>query len=277
MFKSKKYDEETLKHLQQVEMKILKYFIEVCEENNLTYFMYAGSLLGVIRHQGFIPWDDDIDVIMFREDFEKLNKIFEKNIDEKYRFFNVLNEETYHYTWGRLTLKNTLFKEWWGDQVEYTPNIFIDIFILDNVPKNKYKKFIHKWKSFALNQLVMYSILKFENESKLKEIIQQTIYYILKIIPISTNTIKKKCVDSFSKYQYEDCYEVCDFPSENQMQMSFRKDWLPLKKGKFEDIEVCIPNNYDKILRMDFNEYMELPPEESRFNPAPEEIDFGEY
>ena len=277
MIKTKRYDDKTLKHLQQVELKILKYFIEVCEENNLTYFMYAGSLLGVVRHQGFIPWDDDIDVIMFREDFEKLNKIFENNIDEKYKFFNVLNEETYHYTWGRLTLKDTLFREWWEEQVDYTPNIFIDIFILDNVPSNKFKKFIHKWKSFTLNQLVMYSILKYENTSKLKQIIQDTIYYILKIIPVSTMTFKKKCVKSFAKYQFEECEEVCDFPSENMMQMSFKKDWLPLKKGQFEDIEVCIPNNYDKILRMDFNEYMELPPEESRFNPAPEEIDFGDY
>lgn len=277
MLKSKRYDEETLKHLQQVDLKILKYFIEICEEHNLTYFMYAGSLLGVIRHQGFIPWDDDIDVIMFREDFEKLNEVLEKDIDENYRFFNVLNEETYHYTWGRLMLKNTLFKEWWGDQVDYTPNIFLDIFILDNVPSNKFKKFFHKWSSYLLIVLTSYSIIKFKNDSKLKEIIQQTIYYILKILPISPTTIKKKCVESFSKYQHEDCDEVCDFPSENIMQMSFKTDWVPLKRGKFEDIEVNIPNNYDKILRMDFNEYMELPPVESRFNPAPEEIDFGEY
>ncbi|MBQ2832648.1 phosphorylcholine transferase LicD [Methanobrevibacter sp.] len=277
MIKSKRYDDETLKHLQQVEMKLFKYFIEVCEEHDLTYFMYAGSLLGTIRHQGFIPWDDDIDVIMFREDFEKLNKIFEKNIDEKYGFFNVLNEETYHYTWGRLTLKNTLFKEWWADQVDYTPNIFLDIFILDNVPNNKFKKFIHRWTCFSLNQLTMYSILKFKNNSKIKELVQQTIYYTLKIIPISPSTIKKKCVKSFSKYQYENCEEVCDFPSENLMPISFKTDWLPIKKAKFEDLEVNIPNNYDKILRMDFNNYMELPPEESRFNPAPEEIDFGKY
>ena len=277
MLKSKRYDDDTLKHLQQVEIKILKYFIEVCEENDLTYFMYAGSLLGAIRHQGFIPWDDDIDVIMFREDFEKLNKILENELDEKYNFFNVLNEETYHYTWGRLTLKNTLFKEWWGDQVDYTPNIFLDIFILDNVPKDKYKKFIQKWKSYTLNMLTSYSIIKFKNDSKLKEIIQQTIYYLIKILPVSPSTIKKACVNSFKKYQYEDCEEVCDFPSENMMQMSFRSDWLPLKKAKFEDMEVNIPNNYDKILRMDFNNYMEFPPEDSRFNPAPEEIDFGEY
>ncbi|WP_407422980.1 phosphorylcholine transferase LicD [Methanobrevibacter sp.] len=277
MDKSKRYDDETLKHLQQVEMKILRYFIEICEENNLTYFMYAGSLLGVIRHQGFIPWDDDIDVIMFRDDFEKLNKIFEENIDERYRFFNVLNEETYHYTWGRLTLKNTIFREWWGNQVDYTPPIFLDIFILDNIPSNKFKKFVHKWTGFAWNQLTMYSILKFENESKLKQTVQRTMHYILKILPVSPTAIKKRCVKSYTKYQNENCEEVCDFPSENQMQMSFKSDWLPLKRAKFEDMEVNIPNNYDKILRMDFDDYMELPPEESRFNAAPEEIDFGEY
>lgn len=84
-------------------------------------------------------------------------------------------------------------------------------------------------------------------------------------------------MDSFSKYQHENCEEVCDFPSEFLMPISFKTDWLPLKKAKFEDIEVNIPNNYDKILKMDFNNYMELPPKESRFNPAPEEIDFGEY
>ena len=67
----RQYDEETLKHLHDLELMILKDFIKICEENNLNYYMYAGSLLGTIRHKGFIPWDDDLDVIMFREDFEK--------------------------------------------------------------------------------------------------------------------------------------------------------------------------------------------------------------
>jgi lipopolysaccharide cholinephosphotransferase len=277
MFKSERYDDETLKHLQQVDLKILKYFIEVCEEHDITYFMYGGSLIGAIRHQGYVPWDDDIDVIMFREDFEKLNKVFEKNIDEKYRFFNVLNEETYHYTWGRLTLKNTIFREWWGDQVDYTPNIFIDIFILDNIPKNKFKRSIHRWKCYLLNMFTNYSIIKFENDSKLKQAIQHAIYYMFKILPISTSTIKKKCVKEFTKYQYESCEEVCDFPSSDIMPISFKTDWLPLKKVKFEDIEVNVPNNYDKILKLEYGNYMELPPEDSRFRPAPPELDFGEY
>jgi len=72
MIKEKRYDDETLKHQQQVSMKILNYLIKICEENNLTYFLYGGTLIGAVRHQGFVPWDDDIDVIMFREDFEKI-------------------------------------------------------------------------------------------------------------------------------------------------------------------------------------------------------------
>jgi len=277
MFKTKRYDDETLKHLQNIQTEMLRYFISICEKNDLTYFVYGGTLLGAVRHEGFIPWDDDIDVIMFRKDFEKLNKILEKNIDPKYTFFNVLNEETYHYTFARLNLKDTIFKEWWADQVDYTQNIFIDIFILDNIPNNKFKRFIHRWKSFTLNHLTLYSIIKYENTSKLYKIIQQTAYYVLKIIPISPSYIKRKCVNSYRKYENEECDELCVFPSTVFMPISSKKDWIPAKKVKFESMEVNIPNNYDKILKRCYGNYMEFPPEESRFRPAPNEIDFGEY
>ena len=225
MFKSKRYDEETLKHLQKVQIMILKDFIKICDENNLTYFVYGGTLLGTIRHQGFIPWDDDIDVIMFRDDFEKLNNVLETEIDEKYRFVNVLNEETYHFTWGRLFLKNTVLKEWWWEQVDYTPNIFIDVFILANIPNNKIKRFIHMQSSFILNQLTMYAFIKFDNASKFKKIVQQAIHYLIKILPISSYSIKKKCIDTYKKYQFEDCEQVCDFPAICQMPIYDKKDW----------------------------------------------------
>ena len=106
---------------------------------------------------------------------------------------------------------------------------------------------------------------------------QQSIHYILKILHIKPCTLKRKCLKAFTKYRYEDCDEVCDFPSSGVMPVSYKTDWFPIQRGKFEDIEVNIPKNYDKILRMDYGDYMELPPEESRFNPAPEEIDFGKY
>ena len=123
----------------------------------------------------------------------------------------------------------------------------------------------------------MYAYLKYENDSKIKQTIQRSIYYILKILPISPNTIKRKCVETFSKYQNYVCYEVCDFPAICQMPVYYKTDFLPVKKGKFEGFEVSIPNNYDKILIRMYGNYMELPPEEKRFRPAPKEIDFGKY
>ena len=71
---------------------ILKDFIKICEENDLTYYMYAGSLLGAIRHNGFIPWDDDLDVIMFRDDFEKFKKIF-NSPNDKYKLLSIETEK----------------------------------------------------------------------------------------------------------------------------------------------------------------------------------------
>lgn len=277
MFKAKRYDDETLKHLQKVQLMMLKDFIKICEENDMLYFTIGGTLLGTIRHGGFIPWDDDIDVLMFRKDFEKLNKLMSEKPNEKYGFINVLNEETYHYTWGRFTLLNTEIREWWANQVDYTPNIFIDIFIMDNIPNNKIKRFIFKWRCFALNQMCNYSIVKFQNESKPKEIIQHLAYYILKIIPISPMTIKKRCVKVYRKYEDMECEETCDFPSLAFMPIYNKKELFPVKKFKFEDIEVNVPNNYDEILKRLYGNYMELPPEDKRFRPAPEKIDFGEY
>ncbi|WP_220607601.1 LicD family protein [Methanobrevibacter oralis] len=277
MRKIKKYDDDTLKHLQKVSLMILKDFIEICEENDLTYFVYGGTLLGAIRHQGFIPWDDDVDVIMFRKDFDKLNEIFLKDNNPKYDFFNVINEEDYFYTFGRLGLKGTKFEEWWAKQVNYETQIFIDIFILDNIPNNKIKRFFQKYLSFILNQLTIYSVIKYENFSRIKEIIQRSLYYLLKIIPIKSTSIKQRCVNMFSKYKNENCEELCDFPAICQMPIYNKDDFKHIKKFKFEDIEVNVPNNYDKVLTRIYGDYMELPPKDKRFAFAPEKIDFGKY
>ena len=277
MFKSKRYDDETLKHLQKVQKMMLKDFIKICEENDITYFVNGGTLLGTIRHGGFIPWDDDIDLMMFRKDFEKLNKIMSEKPNDKYHLFNVLNEETYPYTFARFNLKNTLLEEFWANQVDYKTNIFMDIFILDNLPENNMKRFFYKWRCFLLTQISLHRSIKYENESKLKQFVQQGAYYILKILPISQISLKKRCVKTYKKYEDFDSDEVCDFPALIMLPIYKRNDWLPPKKAKFEDIEVNVPNNPDAILKIIYGDYMKLPPEDKRFRPAPEKIDFGEY
>ena len=79
----RKYTDEEIKHLQDVELMILKDVVKILEKHNLNYYMYGGSLLGTIRHKGFIPWDDDIDIILFREDFDKALDILNNELSDK--------------------------------------------------------------------------------------------------------------------------------------------------------------------------------------------------
>ena len=146
--KYNEYDDKTLKHLQSLELKILKEFIKICEDNDLTYYMYAGSLLGTIRHQGFIPWDDDLDVIMFRDDFEKFKKIFMTNPHEKIKLLSCETEEDYFHLLSKLTLKDTLFEEKWVSQVNFHIGVNIDIFVLDDLSDNNLKRSYQLKKSF---------------------------------------------------------------------------------------------------------------------------------
>ena len=85
------------------------------------------------------------------------------------------------------------------------------------------------------------------------------------------------CIKTYRKYENIECEEYCDFPSMHLMPIYNPHDFLPPKLSKFEDIEINIPNNYDKILTRLYGNYMELPPEDKRYRPAPEKLDFGKY
>ena len=119
---------------------ILKDFIRICEKNNLTYYIYAGSMLGAVRHNGFIPWDDDLDVVMFRDDYERFKEIFLASPNEKYELLSSETEEDYFHTLSKLMLRDTLFEEKWVDQVDFHVGINIDIFVLDDLSDDNFKR-----------------------------------------------------------------------------------------------------------------------------------------
>ena len=173
------YDDNSLKHLQNLELMILKDFIKFCDENNLKYYLYGGSLLGAVRHEGFIPWDDDIDVIMFRDDFEKFKKLFLSKANDKYELLTNEVYDDYFLLFSKLMLKNTLFEEWWVNQVNFNVGINIDIFVLDYVSDNKFKCFFQTKVSRFLDRVLTMSSVKLEGYSFLIQNICNFIHFIL--------------------------------------------------------------------------------------------------
>ena len=275
----RQYDEETLKHLHDLELMILKDFIKICEENNLNYYMYAGSLLGTIRHKGFIPWDDDLDVIMFREDFEKFKKIFPTLNNPKYELLSNEINEDYFFFFAKIMLRHTKFGEKWNEKLNLHVGINIDIFVLDDVSNNKFSRKIQILRSFFYNPLLVSSAFKLDNSPFYKKFISHTLYYTLKLFNLNTSKLMKISLRSLKKYANINSKYVFDISAMlNEYPLIYKKsDFGKGKKVDFEDIKVNVPENYDEILTTLYGDYMQLPPEEKRYNHMANHIDFGKY
>lgn len=144
-----------IKIIQDKILSILKEFINICEENNLTYYALGGTLLGAVRHKGFIPWDDDIDIGMPREDYEKFKKIASNVLPENYKF---LSEDTLNYKKAFSVIRDDSTKIIMNySKEELVESLWIDIFPLDGMPSNALKKKIHSLRYLYARMMVQLS------------------------------------------------------------------------------------------------------------------------
>ena len=127
--------DDLLRKLQRTELKILDEFVRVCEKNGLRYYLIGGTLLGAIRHGGFIPWDDDIDVWMPREDYDRLAEIWESEASPRFFFQCPETDPNYYLTYTKIRLNGTEIYEERFRNASFRKGIFIDVFPLDPCPK----------------------------------------------------------------------------------------------------------------------------------------------
>ena len=268
-----------LRKAQLLMLKILKEVHKICEENNIKYFLSDGTLIGAIRHQGFIPWDDDLDIGMLREDYEKFCKIAPQILSENFILQNFQTDKGYGLQFGKVILKNTV----WIEKVAKNTNrqwsgIYIDIFPYDNITENKkMQKLINRLYIFIQGLiLIKFKYINISNyESMAKKL-----KYVLKKIYLCT--ISKKLLiyirDSICKrYLNKSKSLVTKYGGnfyKNQNPYNFYKD---LTLQTFEDTSFYIPKNYDKILKNLYGNYMEIPPIEKQRQHGIEYFDFGNY
>ncbi|WP_052447479.1 LicD family protein [Clostridium polynesiense] len=240
-------------------LTILKEIDRICSKNNLKYFLCDGTLLGAIRHKGFIPWDDDLDIAMPREDYELFKEIATKEISED--FFVQTKDTDNEYDIYHIPLKvrhnNSVIIE--EKNKSYHQGLYVDIFPIDKVPESKGKALIQKLLS---NMWTIKLPINTEDFPKPKFFLRSFSQLIGFLIPPSLILKLQLFTLKWNRYSKSHLYT---YGVELTWKTYFEEeDLFPLQKIKFEDGTFWGPNKPEKILSDLYGDYMKLPPVEER-------------
>lgn len=250
-----------LKEMQQIELNIFKEFVKVCEKHNLRYYMDGGTLLGACWFQGFIPWDDDIDLKMPRNDYEKFLKL--QSEFPEYIIIEHPQKNKCEYLFTKLIDNRTILIEEKNGIKKHT-GVYIDIFPMDGYPDDKKKYEIHLRKMQKLNGHFHSSLEKFRsmrNSRRILRRIKGNFYYMLsKIDSTYSWKVFKKIEQQAKRYDYEKCTYVGMTIEGNPKKERFEKKWLDeIVMLPFENSKFAAPSGYDEHLTIFYGDYMHLP------------------
>lgn len=259
--------------LQNIILNIMKYIDELCEKHQIEYYIIGGTALGAVRHGGFIPWDDDLDIAMTRDNYERFLTICEKEIN-KDDFFLQVGRRDWPLYFSKLRLKGTLFEEFGaGDEIaKENRGIFVDIFPLDVASNYKLGRI---WQYVCSKLLIAQAVSTrhYQTSSMMKKMV------IMLSFPLRFRSVEHFFFKQVTKYNGRDTKYIGDF-----FEISKLKDasypnriWGKPKEVEFENTHLCASENMHEYLRFYFGNYNNLPPSDKRHPDHNNGIDFGLY
>lgn len=246
----------TLDEVKQYELNILKFIDDICKKNNLKYFLSFGTLIGAVRHKGFIPWDDDIDISMPREDYEMLEYILSNNPDSRYKLVSP-KTSNYPYAFNKVIDTYTQIDEKYVNK--FNPNgLWVDIFPIDGFNTNN-KTLIYKVGDVLESARALASYEECPpRHRKLKIIWRMSRMIGYKFFQHMEIKICKRI--SYSKGNYVGYAFGTNFSI-------YSKDFFEhIIRIPFEDGLFCVPKRYDEYLKINYGDYMKIPPKEKQIS-----------
>ncbi|RKM54471.1 LicD family protein [Butyrivibrio sp. X503] len=250
------------KEIKSIQIKILNDISAYCEKESLVYFLAYGSLIGAIRHKGFIPWDDDIDICMPRKDYDKLVNGYNRNNHGDTMLLSPETDPDYYVTSAKIVDTRTILKEYVS--TDKTIGVYVDVFPVDTWPNDLKLAQRHQRKIlFWRRLLTLKNLIVSKDRGILKNIVISIGHVIL--FPVSKRKIIEKIMVISQKYNYIDNPKYKGTVSEPDYGMGeiMPSEWMEeITEAVFENYKFKVPVHYDDILKQLYGDYMKLPPKE---------------
>lgn len=252
----------SLQELQSESLEILKMIRGICDKHGIRYWLAAGSLLGAIRHKGFIPWDDDIDVEFFRKDFKMIVKLLREELGDKLVIQDFKSDKRCPFPFAKVFLRNEITEKLHYPQLNRSGYAFVDMFPLVGCPRNKAAAKLF-FKELELFTVAAKSKIVPEEHCGYSKWYARALFKFVRIFPIPVIQFFCKFTMAFfhrtSGREYV-CYPGGKYGYPYEL---YRSEWYRTSEMKrFEDTEFNVPGAWDDILRYKYGDYM-IPPDEN--------------
>ena len=273
---------EQVKEIQNVLLMVIDDVDTICRQHNLEYILIGGTAIGCVRHKGFIPWDDDVDLAMTRKDYEHFRKIINKDYGDKYSITDAIRENNYGKNIPKLRLKGTVYKT----LLKVDPadkEITADIFIIENVENNQILKYLHGLLCLAMGYLLACRRLA-DREDFFEKIYKEKDFKRKVLIG---KALSFASLDKWAKWN-ECVYSSCKNHNSRYVTVPtdrrhFLGEIFPREvmcktiDAEYEGKRFKIPKEFDRYLKDRYGNYMEVPPPDKQVMSKFTELDFGRY
>lgn len=255
--------------VQDLTINALNVFTNYCEKHKLRYSFTGGALIGVLRHKGFIPWDDDIDLGLPRKDFDKLHELLKSDMPKGYGICNRYTDPDWHFAMSQFVDLESEIEINLAEQPRMA-HIWIDVFPIDGLPDNKLLRWIRVKRILIKRYMVQIAHISTQVDShRDRPIYEKIILGFCKRIPVGkffdTNKILNSMETLLRKSDFDTSEWCGNMLGRYREREVVRKEWFGIpQKAIFENESVYIPQNSDAILKNLYGDYMKLPPEKDR-------------
>lgn len=252
----KKLTQEQLAKVQALELEAVLEVDRICKKHNIPYTLAYGTLLGAIRHKGFIPWDDDTDICMLRKDYERFAAVCKTELGSRFFYQSHDTDPEYYYLYDKIRVNGTVFKETFLDGYDIHHGVFVDVFPIDHYC-GKFSAFKYRLYRIILNS----KYINIEARSGRKKTFAKIIRTVFGWMPLDSLYEK---AERLARKNAEKAADEVIFGCEGEKIRFPRKYFEEICLGEFEGNELPIPVHSDEILKIMYGDYMQFPPEEER-------------